>query len=72
MSTINPSEFRTKLDVIPREVAATDKSGRRFQAAFKLKGKLAGKELISSLAKFGNDDEIGTSKFLVESPRLAA
>ena len=23
MSDINPSEFRTKLDVIPREVAAT-------------------------------------------------
>ena len=72
MSDINPSEFRTKLDVMPREVAATDKPGRRFQAAFKLKGKLAGKELIAALAKFGNDGEIGSSKFLVEGFPLAA
>ena len=65
MSDINPSEFRTKLDVIPREVAATDKPGRRFQAAFKLKGKLAGKELIAALAKFGKDEEIAVARMLM-------
>ena len=69
MSDINPSEFRTKLDVIPREVAATDKPGRRFQAAFKLKDKLTGNELIAALAKFGNDGEIAVARMLMTLER---
>ena len=47
-SATNP--YRTKLDVLPRTVAATDKPGRRFQAHLKLRGKLTGKELTRRLA----------------------
>ena len=65
MNNVNSTESRTKLDVIPREIAATNKPGRRFQAAFKLKGKLEGKELIAALAKFGNDEEITVKRMLI-------
>ena len=51
MSESKTNPYRTKLDVVPRTVAATDKSGRRFQAHLKLRGKLADKELIRRLAE---------------------
>ena len=51
MSETKTNLYRTKLDVVPRTVAATDKPGRRFQAHLKLRGKLADKELTRRLAE---------------------
>ena len=70
MSETKTNLYRTKLDVVPRTVAATDKPGRRFQAHLKLRGKLADKELTRRLAEEefnGNTSEAMKALLSIES-----
>lgn len=55
---MSTNKIRTKLKVIPRNVAATEKPGHRFQASFELRGKLSGDELIAKFAAFSRYSEL--------------